>query len=93
MMQISELTAWLISLIPTASAVLGMVVMLIKTIRAVKQAHKDTIDECAKQYASLLDKVTQIAQKNDELTRENEELKRDLRAVMAKLNHVHIKDK
>lgn len=92
-MEISELTAWLTSLIPTASAVLGMVVMLIKTIRAVKRAHRETIDECAKQNAALLDKVCQIAQKNDDLTRENEELKRDLRKVMSKLNRVHIEDK
>lgn len=91
-MAINEITALIMSLAPTISAVIGIIVSVAVGIKRVKQANKDTLDECRKQNASVIENVAQIAQKNEQLTRENEELKRDLRKVMAKLNHVHIID-
>lgn len=91
-MEINEITALVMSLAPTISAVIGVIVSLIVGIKRIKHDNRDTLDECRKQNAAVIENVAQIAQKNEELTRENEELKRDLRKVMAKLNHVHIED-
>lgn len=90
MMEISEITALIMSMAPTISAVIGIIVSVAVGIKRIKQANRDTLDECRKQNASVIENVAQIAQKNEELTRENEELKKDLRKVMAKLNHVYI---
>ncbi len=92
MMEISEITALIMSMAPTISAVIGIIVSVAVGISRIKQANRDTLDECRKQNASVIENVAQIAQKNEDLTRENEELKKDLRKVMAKLNHVHFED-
>ena len=92
MMAINEITALIMSMAPTISAVIGIIVSVAVGIGRVKQANRDTLDECRKQNAAVVENVAQIAQKNEELTRENEELKKDLRKIMAKLNHVHIVD-
>ena len=91
-MEISEITALILSLAPAVSAVIGIIVSLVVGIKRIKHDNRDTLEECRKQNASVIENVAQIAQKNDELTRENAELKRDMRKIMAKLNHVHIKD-
>ena len=91
-MAINEITALIMSMAPTISAVIGIIVSVAVGIKRVKQTNRDTLDECRKQNASVIENVAQIAQNNEDLRRENEELKRDLRKVMAKLNHVHIKD-
>lgn len=102
-MEISEIYAIIISAAPAITAVIGIIVALgvgignIKkankdTVDTAKQAHRDTIDMVSEQNAKIIENVAQIAQKNEELQRENEELKKDLRAMVAKLNHVHIID-
>ena len=91
-MAINEITALIMSLAPTISAVIGIIISVVVGIKRIKQANTDTLEECRKQNASVVKNVAQIAQKNDELTRENAELKRDLRKVMAKLNHVHFEE-
>lgn len=92
MMEINEITALIMSLAPTISAVIGVIVSLVVGIKRIKHDNRDTLEECRKQNASVVENVAQIAKNNEELRRENEELKRDLRKVMAKLNHVHIED-
>ena len=92
MMEISQITALIISLAPTISAVIGIIVSLAVGIKRVKQANRDTLDECRKQNAEVVIKIEHVAKDNENLKRENEELKRDLRKVMAKLCHVHIED-
>lgn len=92
MMEISEITALIMSLAPTISAVIGIIVSLVVGIRRIKHDNRDTLAECRKQNASIRENVAQIAQKNEELRQENAELKRDLRKVMNKLNHVHVED-
>ena len=92
MMEISEITALILSLAPAVSAVIGIIVSLVVGIKRIKHDNRDTLDECRKQNAAVVENVAQIAQKNDELTRENAELKRDMRKILAKLNHVHIEN-
>ena len=102
-MEISSITALIMSIAPAVTAVIGIIVALgvgignIKkanqdTVNTAKKAHKDTIDMLAEQNAKLMENVSQIAQNNVELVRENEELKRHLRKIAAKLDHVHIID-
>ena len=92
MMEISQITALIISLAPTISAVIGIIVSLAVGIKRVKQANRDTLEECRKQNAEVVIKIEHVAKDNESLKRENEEVKRDLRKVMAKLCHVHIED-
>lgn len=92
MMEINEITALIVSLAPTISAVIGIIVSLVVGIKRIKHDNRDTLDECRKQNASIRENVAQIAQKNEELRQENAELKRDLRKVMNKLSHVHVED-
>lgn len=92
-MEISEIYAIIISAAPAITAIIGIIVSLAAGIKRIKQANRDTLDECRKQNAAIIENVAQIAKNNQELREENEELKEDLRKVMNKLNHVHIKDK
>lgn len=91
-MEISQITELILNLSPAITAVIGIIVALIVGIKRIKQANSDTLNECRKQNAAVAEHVAQIAQKNDELTRENLELKKDLRKVMAKLSHVHVEE-
>lgn len=91
-MEISQITELILNLSPAITAVIGIIVALIVGIKRIKQANTDTLNECRKQNAAVAAEVAQIAQKNDELTRENLELKKDLRKVMAKLSHVHVEE-
>lgn len=91
-MEISQITELILNLSPAITAVIGIIVALIVGIKRIKLANTDTLNECRKQNAAVAAEVAQIAQKNDELTRENLELKKDLRKVMAKLSHVHVEE-
>ena len=92
-MEISQVYEIILAAAPAITAVLGIIVSLIAGVKRIKQANRDTLEECRKQNASIRENVAQIAQNNEELRQENAELKRDLRKVMAKLNHVHFEDK
>lgn len=92
MMEISQVYEIIIAAAPAITAVIGIIISLVAGIKRIKHDNRDTLEECRKQNAKVVENVAQIAQNNEELRRENEELKRDLRKVMAKLNHVHIED-
>lgn len=92
MMEISEINALIISLAPTVSAVIGIIVSLVVGVKRIKQDNIKTIKEIHSSNADLAERVEQVVADNEELTRENLELKKDLRKVMAKLNHVHIEE-
>ena len=91
-MEISAIQEIIISAAPAITAIIGIIVSLIAGIKRIKQANRDTLEEMRNKNAAIVENVAQIAQNNDELRRENAELKRDLQRVMAKLNHVHIKE-
>lgn len=91
-MEISAIQEIIIAAAPAITAIIGIIVSLIAGIKRIKQANRDTLEECRKQNASVIENVAKIAKDNEELRQENEELKRDLRKMVAKLNHVHIID-
>lgn len=86
-MEISAIQEIIISAAPAITAIIGIIVSLVAGIKRIKRANTDTLEECRKQNAEVIENVAQIAQKNEELQRENAELKHDLRVMMAKLNH------
>jgi FtsZ-binding cell division protein ZapB len=91
-MEISEITELIISYAPAISSVIGIIISLIVGIKRIKQANRDTLEECRKQNAAVVENVAQIARNNEELRRENDELKQNLTKVMAKLQRVKIKE-
>lgn len=86
-MEISQVYEIIIAAAPAVTAIIGIIVSLVAGIKRIKRANTDTLEECRKQNAAVIENVAQIAQKNEELTKENAELKHDLRVMMAKLNH------
>lgn len=103
-MEISQITDLIIAAAPAITAVIGIIISLVAGIKKIKQNNSDIVNrikqsneealqEMRDKNAEVIANVAQIAQNNQALREENEELKADLRKVMAKLNHVHIKDK
>jgi cell shape-determining protein MreC len=88
MMEISEITALIMSLAPTISAVIGIIVSIAVGIKRIKQSNTDTLDECRKQNAAVVENVAQIAKDNAELRAENEELKALVEKTLNRLNRV-----
>lgn len=91
-MEISTIQEIIIAAAPAITAIIGIIASLVAAVKRIKQASRDTLEECRKQNAAVVENVAQIARNNEELRQENEELKRDLRRMVAKLDHVHIID-
>lgn len=93
MMEINEITALIMSLAPTISAVIGVIVSLIVGVKRIKRDNKDTLEECRKQNAAVIENVAQIVKENDKLKAENEELRELVKRTLDRLNHVKTKEK
>lgn len=93
MMEINEITALIMSLAPTISAVIGVIVSLVVGVKRIKHDNKDTLEECRKQNAAVIENVSQIVKENDKLRAENEELKELVKRTLDRLNHVKTKEK
>ena len=93
MMEINEITALVMSLAPTISAVIGVIVSLIVGVKRIKHDNKDTLEECRKQNAAVIENVAQIVKENDKLKAENEELRELVKRTLDRLNHVKTKEK
>lgn len=100
---ISEIQALVISLAPTISAVVGIIVSLVVGIKKIKNSNNNVIEqlkadnEAAK--AELLKSNKQIIEanavlitSNEQLKAENAKLKHDMQDVMAILKNVNIKE-
>ena len=84
---------YIIEFSPAITAMISVIVAIIVGFKKIKGHNDKTLNELrdAEQRIILIN-----AQRNEDLEslkRENAELKADLRKVMAKLEHVHIKDK
>ena len=93
MMEINEITALIMSLAPTISAVIGVIVSLIVGVKRIKHDNKDTLEECRKQNAAVIENVAQIVKENDKLKAENEELRELVKRTLDRLNRVKTKEK
>lgn len=92
-MEINEITALIMSLAPTISAIIGVIVSLIVGLNRIKHDNRDTLDECRKQNAAVIENVAQVVKENDKLKAENEELRELVKRTLDRLNHVKTKDK
>lgn len=93
MMEINEITALIMSLAPTISAVIGVIVSLVVGVKRIKHDNRDTLEECRKQNAAVIENVAQIVKENDKLKAENEELRELVKRTLDRLNHVKTKGK
>jgi len=86
---IDVITQYILALVPAVTALVGMAVCVGVGVGKIRKANKDTvdsIDDISRKSKSL---EIQLADAH----KENIELKKQLKKVMAKLEHVHFTDK
>ena len=85
---LDAITQYILALVPAVTALVGMAVCVGVGIGKIRKANQDTvesIDKVGKKSQSLENQLKEVQA-------ENIQLKRDLRKVMAKLEHVHFVD-
>lgn len=87
-----QIMNYIIEFSPAITAFIGIVVSLIVGIKKIKQHNNDTLEEIRSANARIIELYQEEVAKRHEVQRENEEIKRDLRKMMAKLNHVHFEE-
>ena len=87
-----QVMQYIIEFSPAITSVIGIIVALIVGIKRIKNNNDKTLDEVKTSNAKILALYVEEKEKREEVQRENSELKRDLRKIMAKLNHVHFEE-
>ena len=87
-----QVISYIIEFSPAITSVIGIIVALIVGIKKIKNSNDKTLDEVKTSNAKILALYVEEKEKREEVQRENSELKRDLRKIMAKLNHVHFEE-
>ena len=85
---LDAITQYILALAPAVTALVGMAVCVGVGVGKIRKANQDTvesIDRVGKKSQSLENQLKEVQA-------ENIQLKRDLRKVMAKLEHVHFVD-
>lgn len=78
---------------PAITAMISVVVAIVVGFKKIKGHNDKTLGEIRDTEQRIIVINEQRNEDLESLRRENAELKADLRKVMAKLEHVHIKDK
>ena len=78
---------------PAITAMISVIVAIIVGFKKIKGHNDETLKEVKDSEQRIILINEQRNEDLEELRRENAELKADLRKVMAKLEHVHFKDK
>ena len=86
---LDAITQYILALVPAVSALVGMAVCVGVGVGKIRKANRDTVDS----IDTISRKSQSLESQLQEVHKENVELKRQLRKVMAKLEHVHISDK
>ena len=87
-----QLMNYIIEFSPAITAVIGIIVSLIVGIKKIKANNEQTIQEVKSNNEQILELYKEEKEKREAAQRENNELKKDLRKIMAKLNHVHFEE-
>lgn len=87
-----QVMQYIIEFSPAITAFIGIVVSLIVGIKKIKAHNNETLSEIKDSNAKIIELYQKEVEKRQEVQRENEEIKKDLRKMMAKLNHVHFID-
>lgn len=86
---LDAITQYILALVPAVTALVGMAVCVGVGVGKIRKANRDTVDS--------IDKVSRKSQSLEsqlqDVHAENIQLKKQLRKVMAKLDHVHIVEK
>ena len=86
---LDAITQYILALVPAVTALVGMAVCVGVGVGKIRKANRDTVDS--------IDRVSKKSQSLEsqlqDVHKENVELKKQLRKVMAKLDHVHIVEK
>lgn len=86
---LDAITQYILALVPAVTALVGMAVCVGVGVGKIRKANRDTVDS--------IDRVGKKSQSLEsqlqDVHKENVELKKQLRKVMAKLDHVHIVEK
>lgn len=88
-LDIQTIVNYIVSLTPTITAIISMIATVFIAIRKIKTNSKDVMESVHRQADSSI----QMARQVSNLTKENAELKRELRAVLNKVNKVMEFDK
>ena len=78
---------------PAITAMISVIVAIIVGFKKIKGHNDKTLTDLKDTEQRIILINAQRNEELEDLKRENAELKADLRKVMAKLEHVHIKDK
>lgn len=78
---------------PAITAMISVIVTIIVGFKKIKGHNDKTLDDLRDTEQRIILINAQRNEELEDLKRENAELKADLRKVMAKLEHVHFKDK
>ena len=85
---LDAITQYILALVPAVTALVGMAVCVGVGVGKIRKANRDTVDS--------IDRVSKKSQSLEsqlqDVHAENIQLKKQLRKVMAKLDHVHIVD-
>ena len=85
---LDAITQYILALVPAVTALVGMAVCVGVGVGKIRKANRDTVDS--------IDRVSKKSQSLEsqlqDVHAENVQLKKQLRKVMAKLDHVHIVD-
>ena len=86
---LDAITQYILALVPAVTALVGMAVCVGVGVGKIRKANRDTVDS--------IDRVSRKSQSLEsqlqDVHAENIQLKKQLRKVMAKLDHVHIVEK
>lgn len=88
----TELTTYLIALIPTITTILGLVAAAIKIYDKIKKITKRD-SELAEMNKKLVKQIDEMLANDVALRKENLILRRQNNKIMSKLTHVYIEDK
>ena len=87
-----QVMQYLVEFSPAITAVISVLVAMVVGIKKIKGHNDKAIKELREAEQRIVIINEQRNEDLEELRRENAELKADLRKMMAKLNHVKIKD-
>ena len=86
------ITQYILALVPAVTALVGMAVTIGVGVGAIKRANRETIETVDVSNKKVCKHTESLESQLADVHRENVELKRELKKVMAKLDHIHIID-
>ncbi|MBO7079084.1 MAG: hypothetical protein J6W64_04680 [Bacilli bacterium] len=93
---LDTITQYILSLVPTITAIISMITLVGVSIGNIRKANKDAtgeIKETHKETKQLRKEILEVIKANNELKKENIELKREQLKLNARLNHMYFVEK